>query len=443
MKRKLLNIFWPYKDFDINKFKHYKDEDIAFVIQNQFQEHRRMFYHVCPLCNNKYKYEEYDGLISRMNDPLICKNCGNKLENNSKDIVESEFISGSKEFFTSIWMHVLVQRYYQKLCTFCPEDEDKFQDYLMAFFRAVLSYNNSEYSGKVKFNTFFWRVIHNEACDDGREKSSPKKNPSIMCMVCGENVGKISADHLMNLSGNLFEGKDGFMGHGEFIKRVENIYINSMSGSSQKMQRSIIRKKITSEYHHSFPHSPMEGKNVSLDDQLSPGDDNELCRKDTIACNKEDPIIFDDNAFVYSDMVFSNGDVEFIINNFPELYNIAVCDKKIHNISRKYDSFEKVHATQSALKKMSKLIARDFCNTERGYTRKSIFYDHGGNLVNEDIIYDILDLHSHNYNIDTISSFIGHDNMEKDDIKMIFRLLSKNPECMEIAEEYLEPVVNL
>lgn len=440
MNRDISNIFWPFKDFNISLFKHYKDEDIVFVVQNQFIEHRKMFYHRCSNCNIRYKYEEYDGALGKINDPLLCKKCGSVLTSNIDDIIDENFIPGLRENFTSIWMHVLVQRYLQKLFTFCPKDEDKFQDYLIAFFRAVLNYNNSEYSGKVKFNTFFWRVIHNEACDDGREKTSSKKNPSIMCMVCGEKVGRISSDHLMNFSGNLSEGKDGFMGHLEFFKKVEGMYLDKIKNNSEKIINSTIRKKITSEYHHAFPDYPMEGKNVSLDDNISKHDE-ELSRRDVTPCEKQDPIIFDENATVFNSILFSDDDVSFAMEKFPELYEIAVNNKKIDSISRKYDNFENKHATSLALEKISKLVLEEFCNTDRGYTRKSIFFNEDNDYKNQNIIYDILDLHSHNYSIESIACFIGYDNIEKDDIKIILRILNKNPKCMLIAEEYLVPMV--
>lgn len=435
-----MRIFWPFDDIDLHLFGHYRDEDVVFVIQNQFMDHQRMFYHGCPSCGSKYVYDDYIGLISRINDPLICKKCGRQLETSLSDTVEENFIPGSRKHFTSIWMYVLVSRYWQKLDTFCHQNEDRHQDLLMAFFRAVLSYNASEFSGKTKFNTYFWKVIHNESCDEGRERTSSKKNPSITCEVCGEKVGKISADHLMKLSGNFAEGRDGYMGHTEFINYVEDLYEDKIENHPPKIKRSIIRKKLTSEYHHCFPDSPMEGGNLSLDDKISNSDE-DLSRRDVIPCEKSDPIVLDENVVVFDDFLFLDSDIQFIIDNFPTLYDIASTNKKIHNISRKYDNFELQDATKAAVSKMADLVLDEFCDTERGYTRKFIFSDEEQNKVNQKIIYDAIDLHGQNYNINTIACFVGHDNMEKEDLKIVFRIL-KNEECADIAREYLEPVVS-
>lgn len=429
---------WKHKNIDSSKFNRYKDEDIIFVIQRQFIEYSSMFYYNCKFCKNKYEYKDFEFNLTRLNEPLLCKTCGNQLVKTIDDIVENNFIPGNREDFNSIWMDVLVKRYIKKLCTYCKKHgehaEDKFQDYLMAFYRAVLSYNTSEFSGKTKFNSYFWKVVHNESCDDNRDKSSIKKNPSIMCMVCGKKTGKITAEHLMNYS-EKFEGSHDFMGHKKFIEYIESMYEDQVKDLPLKLKKTFIRKKALNEYQHCFPGSPTVGLNVSLDDQISFNDE-ELCRRDTIACDRTDPIIFDDGFVVFDEMVFSDDDVKYLMENFPQIYYSAVSQKKLSGISRKFDDFETKYTIDNAITEMLQHVINDYCHSERGITRKALFYDEENHIKNIGIIYDIIDLYSHDYNLETITSFVGHDNMEKEDLKIILRILGTNEQCKMIAEEH-------
>lgn len=434
--RKITGAFWSYKNIDIESFNHYKDEDVVFVIQNEFIEHCKMFKYICDNCSFEFTYEEYEDTLSKINDPLLCKKCGFPLNKSLKNIIKDKFIPGVKENFTSIWMSMFLKRYLKKICSFCPPDEDKLQDYIMAFSRAVLSYNK-KFIDKVKFNTYFWRVIHNEACDDSREKGSAKKNPSITCMVCGCKIGKISSEHLMSLKGKFSKGiSHEYMGHKKFIDYMYSLYQENIKDLLEKVKNKFVKKKIIHEYYNCFPNSPTEGKNVSLDDSISSKDE-ELTLKDMIANEFQDPIVFHDNVTVFNDMIFCNDDIFHLKSNFPSLYYAAVSEKKFNNISRKYDNFENSHNSKIAIKEMSKCISIDFCNTDRGYTRKSIFYDKQGNFINSRIFYDVIDLHGQSYPLDVIACFIGYDNLEKDDIKIVLRILGTNQECKNIAEQYL------
>lgn len=408
-----------------NKFSHYSDEDIVFVIQSEYDIYFNSFKWACDKCGFSYSYNELEQ--QDLNQSCICRKCGgflsidtNRPENNCR-------YPSRDGRFESIWYNEIIERYHRKINKFCQNDEDSVQEiYRHPFIRAIKKFDKSK---NTKFNTYFWTCARNFRTDEVRKKSSTV--PQIICMICGHEIGNITAEHLFNLNHKFIQGKDGFMGHEAFINYISDLYEENINELPEKQKISFLKKKAKSEYVNLFPEAFVEGKVAYLDEKKD--EDEDICLLDQISDDSFYYIEYHKGVSIFNNMPFYDEEIDYLKSNYPEIYELTLNNKDgdIHGISFKYENYEDKRFSEVALNKLTQIIIYDYCNTDRGYTRKSKFYDKTGSLNNNNkkIIYDLIDLYLQGYNYSTICSYIGHDVLEEEDIKHILKILLNSPKC--------------
>lgn len=418
-----------------SKMQKYSDEDIVFVIQKEYEKWQSMYYWTCSKCSNDYKYDEIK--TEGYTECFLCKKCGCNLNINYNKINYKNYVGGVSIGFHSIWLNELDRRYNRKIKKYCYGNKDIFGDLKLTYFKSIMEYVSSR---QACFNTFLWRSIHNKSIDIERRISSFKNTPNIVCNICGQYVGKISPDHLMNVSDKYKDGiSEEFMGHGKFVDHLKEMFKDSIEDLPPRKVKTFLRRKCISEYQNLFPNSILEGKSISLNMNIGGEDDGgDYCLMDIIPSSRNYGIEYNENIYIFNNLMFEENDIKELMSNFPCLYNTTIDDKSLISINKEYYNYEDEITSKKIIDEISLIIIDDYCISDKGYSKKNKFYDNNGNLdmSTAKMVSEAILLYIQGYEYNNICSYLGHSNVDKEDIKSWIKILQTSSECRDVLSDF-------
>ena len=313
------------------KLKDVSDETLVSLCQEDIDLFRHSCVWECNICKNSISYSEsLIELDEKYIHELKCSNVKNTNRDKCKGFMSLKHKNDYN--LNSIYFDELLARYQDKMISeamSCKKIEDPYEVYsiIIGFFMKIIGKFARDKSflktSHKWFSTYFWTAMRNKTIDIRKSHNYIKRSPSVICEVCGKEVGQINSRHLFEKghesllekvkyklgdnsikeSGEINYYKD--VSSKELHERCVRIGETIIDSMDQKSMKDFLSRELYKTYSEEYPHNVLKNTVVSLNETINESDSNATELGDVLSKEKD---LFNNNDNKYDeDIIYMSG----------------------------------------------------------------------------------------------------------------------------------------